>query len=456
MVLFFIGTILAIVISVALDKDKQLTGSLKERAASLARPVQGVAADESARGRLVFLRECLKLMREHPFFGVGAGNWKLVAPKYGSEGLPNADGIVTRDRAHNVYFQTGAETGIAGFLVYLSIWVTVALIAFQVILGADRNERRMLGVASLAGICIYAVDSLFSFPNESVAHGLFLAFTLGSVVGVYEKLPLQVSPVVTPFSLKKAYLFVPVVFLAFSAYLGYAKENLEFRIKRANAYKKLNRHELILVEVDAGLSALATIDPLGDPLEFYSTHAYTGLGQLDNALKAIERAHELNPWSVRIWNEMGIVYVNMDRLDDAIRCYKEALRMAPKFDVALKNLGSAYHTQGLLKESTATLVKSQYQKDEYLVKLIGSDYRALAEYDKAAEVLRQGVHQFPNSSDMLEDLANLEYSQLNDATNAAQHFLQLLALRPNHPKRDEYRKIIAPSPQPAVKPGATK
>jgi tetratricopeptide (TPR) repeat protein len=66
----------------------------------------------------------------------------------------------------------------------------------------------------------------------------------------------------------------------------------------------------------------------------------------------------------------------------------------------------------------------------------------LSEYQDAAAVLRQGLTRHPQSADLLEQLARLEYTNLRDYTNAHARFRELLRLRPNHPNREEYTRVF--------------
>jgi putative inorganic carbon (hco3(-)) transporter len=50
----------------------------------------------------------LNMLKEHPFFGVGLGNYKAVVVKYDTTGLVAADPHI----AHNAYLEIGAEMGI--------------------------------------------------------------------------------------------------------------------------------------------------------------------------------------------------------------------------------------------------------------------------------------------------------------------------------------------------------
>ena len=89
-----------------------LTGLLALRLTGpqlMARYATTVAAEEerdgSAESRLDLWRDCMKLALEHPIFGVGPGNFPVVAGSLGwAEGKS----------AHSVWMQQAAETGFPG------------------------------------------------------------------------------------------------------------------------------------------------------------------------------------------------------------------------------------------------------------------------------------------------------------------------------------------------------
>ena len=55
------------------------------------------------------------MLKQHPFFGVGLGNYKAVVVNYDTTGLVAADPHI----AHNAYLEIGAEMGIPALIVYL-------------------------------------------------------------------------------------------------------------------------------------------------------------------------------------------------------------------------------------------------------------------------------------------------------------------------------------------------
>jgi tetratricopeptide (TPR) repeat protein len=60
---------------------------------------------------------------------------------------------------------------------------------------------------------------------------------------------------------------------------------------------------------------------------------------------AIEQYKKASRDSAEVWNKMGVAYQLMLNLDDATRCYLQALKLEPKNAVVLNNLGTVYVTQ---------------------------------------------------------------------------------------------------------------
>jgi Tfp pilus assembly protein PilF len=60
---------------------------------------------------------------------------------------------------------------------------------------------------------------------------------------------------------------------------------------------------------------------------------------------AIEHYKKAPRDSAEVWNKMGVAYQLMFNLDDATRCYLQALKLEPRNAVVLNNLGTVYVTE---------------------------------------------------------------------------------------------------------------
>jgi len=104
------------------------------------------------------------MIRDNPFLGIGAGNWKINILEY--ENQQNT-GYIYLYKAHNDFLETTVETGIIGGLLYLLIFVFV----FWNLLRAYLNRRqktlryRHLFLAA-TGLLFYSFDAFFNFPID--------------------------------------------------------------------------------------------------------------------------------------------------------------------------------------------------------------------------------------------------------------------------------------------------
>ncbi|MCK4245121.1 MAG: O-antigen ligase family protein, partial [Candidatus Omnitrophica bacterium] len=114
--------------------------------------------------RLYCWRSCLSMTKDHPFFGVGLGNFRYVYPKY-MLGAAKVKFL----HAHNIFFQIATEMGIPGLLVFL--WLLFNF--FKATLSHIQKDKylRALNVGFSAGIIAILVTSLFHdiFHSRQIA-----------------------------------------------------------------------------------------------------------------------------------------------------------------------------------------------------------------------------------------------------------------------------------------------
>jgi tetratricopeptide (TPR) repeat protein len=61
--------------------------------------------------------------------------------------------------------------------------------------------------------------------------------------------------------------------------------------------------------------------------------------------EAIAKYDSVTPKTASIWNKMGIGYQMMFNMNDAVRCYKESIKLDPKDASVYNNLGTVYESQ---------------------------------------------------------------------------------------------------------------
>lgn len=102
-----------------------------------------------------------------------------------------------------------------------------------------------------------------------------------------------------------------------------------------------------------GYQRAIELDPnFATPRHWYSRFL-GGLGRHEEALAQIEKAHELDPYSVSIAFNVGGRMADARRFDEAIAQYKRVLEMEPNHPLTHFGLAEAYDAKGMYREAIA-------------------------------------------------------------------------------------------------------
>lgn len=341
------------------DKQGELSKSLKERTGNIfSTDTTGgfTAAADNINERLKIWAKTKELIKDNWLTGVGAGNWKLVVSKYGSEGLAWAKGKYVPDSPHNDYLLVAAESGIPGALMYLGIWLMIGIVAFKTIVKSQTEERRILNIVMLGGLAGFAVDSMFSFPSDRIEHSLYVYLMAGIILGT------SITNFVTApqkLILKKWQLTLFGLIAAFNIFLSFKKYSFEKHLVLSKLYEDQgsnqqnpNAYQLSIDEGNKGKNAFVSISPNGFPIETFIGLSYKGLKKYPEALKEMNASIKYHPYNKALYINKGTVYTVMNQFDSAIKYYNKALKLTPEFDVIYFNLGM---NQFMLKDYKACL-----------------------------------------------------------------------------------------------------
>jgi len=143
--------------------------------------------DESAESRIDLWRDCLRVVQANPVFGVGPGNFKVIAA---SLGWPSGK------QAHTTWLQTAAENGAPGGVLLLLVFAT-AIVKLWPLARAQITEANRYEVAMASGIIMCIVGFMVAGQFVSLG-GLELPY-YATMVGV-ALLKEKPSPVPVPAS----------------------------------------------------------------------------------------------------------------------------------------------------------------------------------------------------------------------------------------------------------------
>jgi tetratricopeptide (TPR) repeat protein len=100
-----------------------------------------------------------------------------------------------------------------------------------------------------------------------------------------------------------------------------------------------------------------------------SAEAYYGLGSVylkqerarearDSFERAVKAGASYPDTLPNAWNNLGLLATREGRMDEAVGCFQEALRVSPDYWIALENLGNAYRLQKRWDEAGKTLERA--------------------------------------------------------------------------------------------------
>lgn len=203
--------------------------------------------------------------------------------------------------------------------------------------------------------------------------------------------------------------------------------------------------------IAAGDAALATDEP-SRALEAYSgaaalrpdamlAHlkrgmAYQSRGELDNAVRDLRRAVELDPSAPRPLELLGDVNAELGRFDRAAACYERCLRLDDRSTTVLYKLGLARYRGGDAAAAIAPLEKA-VSLDPRLAEprhLLGLALREEGRLTEARTALEEAARLSPGLVAPRDALADV-YFELGEERRAIDQLEAAAALEPGRPER---------------------
>jgi O-antigen ligase len=136
--------------------------------------------DATAQERLYMWTSGLKIIRDHPWTGVGPGGVLQVYPAYRDPHDPR--GAARLSHLHNNPLQVTAERGLIGLACWLSIWIAYGRRVWRIhrSVGSYHGTGRALVIGSLASVVGFHIAGLFehNFGDAEVITLLYFLMAL--------------------------------------------------------------------------------------------------------------------------------------------------------------------------------------------------------------------------------------------------------------------------------------
>jgi O-antigen ligase len=271
---------------------QQLFGTVTERLGSIS-----TLSDESNMVRLRLWKHAFDYTIHHPFIGCGYGNWKIASIPY--------QRIITKDlyvpiHAHNDFIEAFAETGIAGGLLYLSLFLCITLCTFRTFRSEAKQEIKLISIFSFLAFVGYSSDAFFNFPMERPLNQMF--FALFAAINVMAHMAMQTEtkkeeqekPLRNSLPIA-LYGLVAILLLIPAAYVTY-QTHRSLKIQRS-VLADLNNEPLKLdwKIIVPSFPSIPNLSATAQPIDAIKGRYLYEAEQFDEALVLLNKGRKANP-----------------------------------------------------------------------------------------------------------------------------------------------------------------
>ncbi|MDJ0592254.1 MAG: tetratricopeptide repeat protein [Pleurocapsa sp. MO_226.B13] len=209
---------------------------------------------------------------------------------------------------------------------------------------------------------------------------------------------------------------------------GQVKNFEQVWLKKAKAQRQLNRYQEALQTCSTALRHYQTP-------QLWNCKALTlySLGRYDSAVKAYDRAIEIAPENVWLWNNRGEAYTRLQQVSKATFDFQKAIELAPeKSFVPWNNLGKLHYQQRDYSEAITAYERALTVKPDYLPALIG-----LGNAQKSSRLYQQATESYDRALAINPDYHEAWYGKgavaeyLRDYRQAKDHYQRASQLKPD-------------------------
>jgi tetratricopeptide (TPR) repeat protein len=162
-------------------------------------------------------------------------------------------------------------------------------------------------------------------------------------------------------------------------------------------------------------------------------YLYFEEGRREEALREYQTALRINPRYADAHNNLGNVYYLQGRTDDALREFQAALKINPEYADAHNNLGSVYYSQGrsdeAIREFQAALKVNPHFAGAHFN--LGLVYSAQVRLEEAIREFQAALRINPEHADVHNNLGSVYYLQ-GRTDDALREFQAALKIKPDH------------------------
>lgn len=278
--------------------------------------------DGSISQRLRYYEDVLTHLKLNPFLGTGLGNWKLKSIDYDSKDIV---GYVVPYHAHSDFIQLGAELGIVGFLLYLSIFLFAVYYVYVVIrFSTIALEEKVFLFLLLTALGVYSVDANLNFPIARPQVLVVWATVMALIMIYYQKYKLQEAKPKENKKLNLAFLSMALLVVVPSLYVT----NTVYKSLKGQMFLlqdfNTNKYSVPINQVETFVPDIPNITVTTIPINSVKARYFFNAKKYDKALALLEKGTGANPYLFYSEVLKSQIYLAQQKLDSALFYGKKA------------------------------------------------------------------------------------------------------------------------------------
>ena len=308
--------------------------------------------DFTSSARYKLYNSSIQLIKDHPVFGVGPGNWSVDVWEY--DLYKGTLGKSFAQRPHNDFLWIFSEGGVVAGLAYVLFFLILLKDSYY--LHKNRKEEDGIIYSLLfSAVMGFGFISLVDFPMERFSHNIIF-FVLAAIIiagklkqkgFTKEKLPTWAT-----------YLFLFIA--CFVVYVASIRYNGEIHATNAIHYKSKGNWNYVIKAIDKAYNpTYYEMENTSTPLLWYRGVAYFNQKKYDLALKDFKDAYKTNPYHVHVLNNLATSYQMRGDSEKAKKYYRDVFKVNPTFKEARVNLAAILYNEKKYTEALDMILQSK-------------------------------------------------------------------------------------------------
>ena len=359
-------------------------------------------------GRKDYWLASIDYLKKHKLIGAGFGNWKIAVIPYEREILN--DNILSY-HVHNDFLEVGAETGVLGILLYLSLFVLTFILFIKNYFGKDLHQNRFLHFFALLALVGYGIDASLNFPMERPIIQILFALVCSINLTVY----LQNKKTAKNTETKKtnSYLFSEITTIAIVLIM------LPVAYITNSTFESMKVQPKIYADLDA---KKINIDSVKNLSNFFPNLTATGLsvsdiigtylvknGKFQESIPYFDEGKKANPFFHLSDTYKSLAYINLNKDDSALKYANIGFKERPRSRTAYNqiiNVAAKLKDTSLLKKAFLTYTKYRNEDFGWALYLNNLIRIKQAFTPEIKQLIDSSCNLFPDNTD-LKNLQNI-------------------------------------------------